>query len=459
MAHFLIVDDDRTAADTLCALVTRRGHEATPAYDGEQGLAVLEDRPIDVVVTDLKMPKVDGLEVIRTIRERRPDVVSIVVTAHGSIESAVEAMRLGAFDFLTKPLDIAELGLKLTKAVAQRELALAMERMSERIRSYEVEDQYRYGMGEIVGTGPAMRRVFDAIEKVAPTDSTVLIFGESGTGKELVARAIHQRSARSEKPFIQVHCAAYAQTLLESELFGHERGAFTGADRRRIGRFELADGGTLFFDEVGEIAPATQIKLLRVLQEREFERVGGTQTIGVDIRLVSATNKDLKRAVTDGSFREDLFYRLNVFAIELPALRDRKEDIPHLVRAFLAREAKRFGRAEWSIDPAVIDALMEYDWPGNVRELQNVIERAAVMADDGEIAPVHLPPILTARRGAYVALPDAAVDFDAELANFERQLIRHAYERSGRVKAQAAKLLGIDRNRLRYKMEKLGIED
>jgi len=459
MANFLIVDDNKTSTDTLCALVERRGHAAHAAYDGQQALTVLEAEPIDVLVTDLKMPKMDGMQLLRTVRDRWPDVVVIVVTAHGSVEAAVEAMKIGAFDFVTKPLDNNELQVKLQKAVAQREMSLKMERMSARLDSYEADDVYRHGMGEIAGSSPSMRDLYAIIGKVAPTDSTVLIFGESGTGKELVARAIHQKSARAKGPFVSVHCTAYAEGILESELFGHERGAFTGAVARKIGRFEMADRGTFFLDEVGEIPMGIQTKLLRVIQERQFERVGGTQTIHVDIRIVSATNKNLQKAIQDGVFRQDLFYRLNIFAIDLPPLRDRKEDIPLLIETFVRREAQRLGHEVAGPSAQALDALMDYDWPGNVRELKNVIERAAVLACGESIDMPHLPPILSISSTSYVCLPNEDVDFDREMENFERRLILHAFEKSERVKAKAAKMLGIDRNRFRYKLEHFGIKD
>jgi DNA-binding NtrC family response regulator len=459
MANFLIVDDNKTSTDTLCALVERRGHAAHAAYDGQQALTVLEAEPIDVLVTDLKMPKMDGMQLLRTVRDRWPDVVVIVVTAHGSVEAAVEAMKIGAFDFVTKPLDNNELQVKLQKAVAQREMSLKMERMSARLDSYEADDVYRHGMGEIAGSSPSMRDLYAIIGKVAPTDSTVLIFGESGTGKELVARAIHQKSARAKGPFVSVHCTAYAEGILESELFGHERGAFTGAVARKIGRFEMADRGTFFLDEVGEIPMGIQTKLLRVIQERQFERVGGTQTIHVDIRIVSATNKNLQKAIQDGVFRQDLFYRLNIFAIDLPPLRDRKADIPLLIETFVRREGQRLGHEVAGPSARALDALMDYDWPGNVRELRNVIERAAVLAGGEPIDMPHLPPILSIPSTSYVCLPNEDVDFDREMENFERRLILHAFEKSGRVKAKAAKMLGIDRNRFRYKLEHFGIKD
>lgn len=459
MADFLIVDDNKTSTNTLCTLVERRGHKAHAAYDGQQALGIMESEQIDVVITDLKMPKMDGMQLLNNVRDRWPDVVVIVVTAHGNVETAVEAMKMGAFDFVTKPLDNNELQVKLQKAVAQRDLSLKMEKLSARIHTLEADDIYRQGMGEIIGSSRPMRRVYETISKVSPTDSTVLIYGESGTGKELVARAIHQKSARAKGPFISVHCAAYAEGILESELFGHERGAFTGAVARKIGRFELADTGTFFLDEVGEIPAGIQTKLLRVIQEKQFERVGGTQTISVDIRIVSATNKNLPEAIKDGNFREDLFYRLNIFTIELPALRERKEDIPALVEAFVSRESERLGRRIMTPNSRAMDAMIDYDWPGNVRELKNVIERAAVLAGSEAIDIPHLPPMFSTPSNSFIELPDEELDFDKEMENFEKRLILHAYENSGKVKAKAAKMLGIDRNRFRYKLEKFGKKD
>ena len=459
MATFLIVDDNKTSADTLCALVERRGHRVHAAYDGRQAFSVMESEPVDVVVTDLKMPEMDGMQLLRVVRERWPDVVVIVVTAHGSVGIAVEAMKAGAFDFLTKPLDNNELQAKFRKAVAQREMSVKMERMRARIDSYEADDIYRRGMGEMIGSSRPMREVYDTIEKVAPTDSTVLIIGESGTGKELVARAIHRKSARGKGPFISVHCAAFAEGVLESELFGHEQGAFTGAVARKIGRFELADRGTFFLDEIGDIPISVQTKLLRVTQEKRFERVGATKTIEVDIRIVSATNKNLAKAIGEGIFREDLFYRLNIFTIDLPPLRERKEDIPLLMDAFVLREAQRLGREVQGPNERALDAVMEYDWPGNVREMKNVVERAAVLAAGEPIDINHLPPMLSLPLSSHVTLPDIDMDFDREVERFEKRLILNAYEKSGKVKAKAAKMLGIDRNRFRYKLEKYGIKE
>ncbi len=455
MARLLIVDDERTAALTLASLFKRSGHETRTAYDGVEALAALEQAPVDVLITDLKMPNLDGMGLLAAVKQRWPDTAVLVVTAFGSVDTAVEAMRLGAIDFATKPVNVEALRLKVDKAVQQSEMAREVARLNARLADYEAHG----APGGIVGRSAALQKVFGALGKVAPTDSSVLILGESGTGKELLARAIHERSARASGPFVQVHCAAYAEGVLESELFGHERGAFTGAAARKLGRFELASGGTFFLDEVGDIPLPTQIKLLRVLEERRFERVGGTREVEVDIRLVAATHRRLTEAIAAGRFREDLYYRLNGFTIELPPLRERADDIPLLVEAFVERESRRLGRSIGAPDAAAMAALQGWRWPGNIRELRNVIERAAVLAGPEGIRAEHLPETLGAPQRAPAAIPEEGLDFDVALANFERGLILQAYEQAGRVKAKAARLLGIDRNRLRYKLEKLGIED
>ena len=454
MAHILIVDDNKTTTQTLCTLVGRWNHRAHAAFDGAQALALLDTEPIDVLVTDLRMPHMDGMELLRATRERWPEIVVIVVTAFGSIETAVEAMKMGAFDFLTKPYDDKELRIKFERAVAQRDMVAKLERMNARIASFEALDA-----GEIVGSGPAIQRVFEDLRKVAPTDSTVLIQGESGTGKELVARALHAQSPRHNNAFVAAHCAAYAEGVLESELFGHEKGAFTGAVERKIGRVEMADKGTLFLDEIGDISAAVQVKLLRVLQEREFERVGGTRTFSFDSRIVVATNQNLEEAIGQGRFREDLFYRLNVFSIVLPPLRERREDIPELVESFYRQQARRVEGTVPGFSQRALEVMLAYAWPGNVRELQNVIERATILADGAQIDLEHLPVTMETSRTEHVSLPEGDVNFDEEMENFERRLILHAYDHSNKVKARTAKMLGIDRNRLRYKLKKFGIDD
>jgi two-component system, NtrC family, response regulator HydG len=455
MTQILVADDNRTTTQTLCTLIGRWGHSALPAFDGAEALALLESQPVDVLVTDLRMPHMDGMQLLRKVNERWPDLVVLVVTAFGSIETAVEAMKLGAFDFLTKPYDNKELRVKIERAAAQREMVLKLERMNAHIASFEEQ----LTTGHIIGSSPPMQRVLEDVAKVAPTDSTVLILGESGTGKELVAREIHAQSARSAHTFVAAHCAAYAQGVLESELFGHEKGSFTGASARKLGRLELADKGTLFLDKIGEISPEVQIKLLRVLQEREYERVGGTQTLKLDGRVVAATNKDLTQAIASGHFREDLFYRLNVFTIYLPPLRARREDIPDLVEAFCHQQGQRLGRPIEGFSQRALAAMQDYAWPGNVRELQNVVERAAILAVDRRIDLDDLAIRQSPSTTAQITLPEEDVDFDEEMENFERRLILHAYEKSAKVKARTAKMLGIDRNRLRYKLKKYGIDD
>ena len=454
MARLLVVDDERAAAQTLAALFRRSGYETRTAHDGAEALAALEQAPADVVVTDLRMPEMDGMELLAAIRTRWPDVAVLVITAHGSVQTAVDAMRHGALDFVTKPLDIGALRIKVERALATRATEREVARLHARLADYEAHG----AAGGIVGRSAAMRAIFDDVARVAPTDSSVLVLGESGTGKELLARAIHDGSARADGPFVQVHCAAYAPGVLESELFGHERGAFTGAATRKLGRFELAAGGTFFLDEVGDIPLSIQVKLLRVLQSRRFERVGGTRALDADIRVVAATHRDLATALQAGTFREDLYYRLNVFTIELPPLRHRTEDIPLLVQAFVERESRRLGRTVGAPDAAAMGVLRAWRWPGNIRELRNVIERAAVLAGPDGIRVEHLPAALAGPSHAAPPLPADGVDFDAALADFERRLLLQAYEQAGGVKAQAARLLGIDRNRLRYKLEKLGIE-
>ena len=457
MTQILIVDDNRTTTTTLCSLAGHWGLTADGAFDGEQALTALQQSPYDVVVTDLRMPNVDGMQLLTTIREEWPDTVVIVVTAHGSIEIAVEAMQKGAFDFLTKPYDDGELRAKIERAVEQRQMMVRMERLDARVASLEEEKAHQFG--EMVGSSAAMNRVYDEIRKVAETESTVMLLGESGTGKELAARAIHDSSTRRDQAFVAVHCAAYAEGLLESELFGHEKGAFTGAVARKLGRLDLADGGTLFLDEIGDVPLPVQVKLLRVLQEREFERVGGTQTLKFDSRIIAATNRDLVAAIADGTFREDLYYRLNVFTVEMPSLRNRKEDLRSLVESFCERATQRTGQEVPGVTERALQAISEYEWPGNVRELLNAIERASILAAGAPIDLAHLPMLTSPGKGNEIALPESDVDFDDEMENFERRLILHAYEQCDHVKARTAKMLGIDRNRLRYKLRKYGIDD
>jgi two-component system response regulator HydG len=411
-----------------------------------------------VVVTDLRMVPVDGIEVVRRLRAEDPEATVLVVSAHGTIAAAVEAMRAGAIDFIEKPFPPELLRARVEKAIEiarERRGARADRARAEALDADRVREHDPHGL---VGRSEPIRRVLDQVRKVAPTDATAMVLGESGTGKELVARALHDGSLRRERPFVSVSCAAIPEGLLESELFGHERGAFTGAVRRKLGRFELAHEGTLFLDEVGEIPLPIQVKLLRVLQERRFERVGGEESIEVDVRLVSATNRDLARMVAEGRFREDLYYRLNVVPIVLPPLRDRPGDVEELARFFLGRSAPRLGRQVTGFSPEALELLRRHAWPGNVRELENVVEQALVFVEGSLVRPEDLPDGLR-RAPAPAALPAPTGDrsLTEVLEDLERQLILAAYEKAKGVKAETARLLGIKPSALYYKLEKYGI--
>jgi len=463
MATILIIDDNETVRDGLAHVVKKMGHAPVTASSGLEGLEQFKTARPDFVITDLKMEGLGGVEVLRSVRELDPDCPAMIVTAFGTVETAVEAMKLGAFDFLIKPFAPEVVRLKVERALELRNARRARGRLEAENAYLRGEEESRFG--ELVGATEAMRRVFAVVERVAPTETSVAIYGESGTGKELVARAIHTRSRRASGPFIKVNCGALAETLLESELFGHEKGAFTGAIKRKLGRFELADGGTLFLDEIGDISPALQTKLLRVLQEREFERVGGESTIKVDVRVVSATNKDLSKEVAEGRFREDLFYRLQVVPVHIPPLRERKEDLPLLISHFIAKLGPKTNPRVTGIDDAAIARLYAYRWPGNVRELGNVIEQALVFADGERIGPEALPdavrgiapgaprPVATGELpvpSGEMALPDL-------LDDLEKQLILKAFAQAKGVKTETARLLGIKTSALYYKLEKYGI--
>src|SRR5579863_1511634 len=379
----LIVDDEPNLRKILSAQLGRDGYDVLTAEDGDQGLQLLKEHHIDLVITDLKMPKVDGMTLLKKALEEEPELPVVLITAHGSIDTAVEALKSGAFDFVTKPFDKDEVRQIVAKALKTRELRGADATSSPALR------KARFG---IIGTSQAITELYAILERVADTPTTALVTGESGTGKELVARALHEHSGRKEKPFIKVNCAAIPKELIESELFGYERGAFTGAVSSKPGRFELANGGTLFLDEIGEIPVEMQVKLLRALQESEFERVGGIKTMRVDVRLVAATNRDLKKLIAGGTFREDLFYRLNVVPIRLPALRERPTDIPLLAQHFLSKFNERLKKHVSGTEPEALDILASYAWPGNIRELENVIERAVLFCDAQKVRVQDLPP-------------------------------------------------------------------
>ncbi|WP_456369722.1 sigma-54-dependent transcriptional regulator [Thermodesulfatator atlanticus] len=450
----LVIEDNPAEAEIVKDFLLEKGFEVEVAHDGEEGIAKLSESFYDVAITDLAMPKLTGLEVLEYIVEHTPETICIILTGHGSIKSAVEAIKKGAYDFLTKPVALDELMLTLEKALETRRLRRENEYLRRKLWQ-------QWGYGEIVGKSKPMRQVFSLIEKVADTEATVLVLGESGTGKELVARAIHAASSRRDGPFVPVNCGAIPEELLESELFGHERGAFTGAVKTRIGRFELAHGGTIFLDEIAEMSPKLQVKLLRVLQDHAFERVGGTRSIKVDIRVIAATNKDLEKEVKEGRFREDLYYRLNVIPIKLPPLRERKEDIPLLIDHFLARFNRQKKRNIKGITKEALSCLMGHNWPGNVRELENVVERMVILSN-GEYLDLEDVPeyILEKVQGSCSPgvqdfdIPEEGIYLQQMVAEFEKSLIIKALEKTGWVKNRAAKLLHINRTTLIEKMKK-----
>lgn len=458
MTHILIIEDNDTLREGITQVVKRMGFEATAAANGRLGLEAFEAQKPDLVITDLKMDEVGGMEVLETVLSKDPDALVMIVTAFGSIEKAVEAMKRGAFDFIPKPFPPDLLRTKIKKALDVQASRQETERLSSENEMLR-RDAGHLDDFDIVGESEAMRDVFKMVEKVAPTDSTVYIYGESGTGKELVARAIHEASGRKNGPFIRVNCSALAETLLESELFGHEKGAFTGAHKRRLGRFELADGGTIFLDEIGDISPSIQLKLLRVLQERAFERVGGEETVEVDVRVITATNKDIKEQVAEGAFREDLFYRLHIIPITLPALRERPSDIDLLVEHFIDKLASRTRSEVDGVAADAMGALRSYKWPGNVRELENVIEHALVFAEGDKIRLADLPPAITGMKNQnMLEIPQGERSLPEILEDLEKQLILRAYDKAEGVKTETARLLGIKTSALYYKLEKYGID-
>jgi two-component system NtrC family response regulator len=451
--RLLVVDDEVTQREMLASILSRAGFEVETAAEGEEALDRLDRESFDLVLTDQKMPGMDGLTLLRRVREVRPSLPIVLMTAHGSVSAAVAAIKHGAADYLTKPFEKEELIVVLEKTLRQS-------RLEDEVVALRGQLKNRYRLGNIIGTSEVMREVFSLIERVAPADVPVLLQGESGTGKDLVARAIHQLSPRSEGPYVALNCTAVPEGLLESEFFGHERGAFTGAHRAHQGKFEQARGGTLFLDEIGAMRVDLQAKLLRAIQEREIQRLGSSTTISVDVRIVAATCEDLPDAIRRRAFREDLYYRLNVVPLELPPLRDRPDDIPALVDHFVAAAAEKFGKGEVGIAPGVLDRLQTYGWPGNVRELENCIERMTVLARTPSLTVDDLPAII---RDGPEAVESVGPRFElpaggVQLQSLERQLIRQALERSrGRLRP-AARLLGISYKTLQYRVRKHGLD-
>jgi len=447
--RILVVDDEPNARGALSTILAEEGYTVTEAGDGVEALSILRNSGADLVLADVRMPRMDGLTLLREARDSGIDAAFVVMTAFGSIEMAVDAMRAGAENFLVKPLDAQAVLVVIEKALEKRRLI--HEAASLRVRVRE-----RVQFGNIVGESPALREVFEVVQRAAPTRANVLILGESGTGKELIAQALHELSPRKDHPFVRVNCGALTETLLESELFGHERGAFTGAVARREGRFERADGGTIFLDEIGDVSPAVQVKLLRVLQTREFERVGGTETLKVDVRLITATNKDLAAEVAASRFREDLFYRLNVISVTLPPLRARKGDIPALVSHFLRRFLEVHGKKIEGLAPGTLQALLRHDWPGNVRELENSIERAVVLAQGPYLTTDDLPPTVLGARPS--DQPMSSLIPGGTWQEIEKEAILRTLEVVGGSTSRAAAMLGISTRTIQYRLKQYAQE-
>ncbi len=445
--RILIVDDEEPQRQQLSGFLKKQGFSVATAESGMEAMRLCKDKSFEVALIDLKMPGMDGIELLNKLKESNPEVQVIMMTAYGSVETAVEAMKLGAYHYVNKPINLEELKLNINKALESYHLMMENKYLKE-----ELEEKYKDA--HIIGDSRAIREVLSTVSRVAKTESTVLIIGASGTGKELVARAIHALSNRADQRFIPISCAALPETLLESELFGHERGAFTGAIKRREGRFELADGGTLFLDEIGDIPLETQVKLLRAIESQEFERVGGKETLKVDVRIISATNQDLEKKIREKSFREDLYYRLNVISLFIPPLRERKEDILLLVDHFIEKANQKCGRSVKGITPEVKDIIMNYDWPGNVRELENVIERGVVLSRTNVIDKGDLPYFGLVSDKSFERIPPASLSLkDVEKDHILRVLTKNNWNLN-----KAAEILGNHRNKLRLKMKEYGIK-
>ena len=444
--RILVVDDEEQMRDLLAKVLERKGFQTSVCGDGTEALAFLEKEPVDLVVTDVRMPGLGGMEALRAVKELNPDIVVIIMTAFGSIDQAVQAVKEGAYDYINKPFKIDEMLLTIEKALDERRLRHEVSTLRQELRT-------RYHFENLIGKSRPMQEVFGLIEQVAGSRSTVMVYGKSGTGKELVAKAVHYNSQRSTKNFVPVNCAAIPAELLESELFGHERGAFTGAIATKVGKFELATGGTLFLDEVGSMRLDLQAKILRALQEREVERVGGSRTIKIDVRVIAATNRDLKKAVEEGVFREDLYYRLNVVPITLPDLKDRPEDIPLLANHFVQKFGQESNSGIREISKEAMAILISHTWPGNVRELENVIERAATLGRGPAVQPSDLPPHLAGGTNPL----ERALAKEATLEDLEKDYIAMILRRTKGHQIRAASILGIDRRTLYRKIRRYGL--
>lgn len=455
MTSILVIDDNPAIIKLMAKILKANNYEVSTASGGELGIKKLEKNDYDLVFTDLMMPDISGMEVLEHVISKSPKTMCIILTAHGTIKSSVDAIKNGAFDYITKPVSPSELLVVVEKALKFKNLEEENIRLKKELRG-------KYNYTNLVGTSKAIKKIYNLIEKVADTDGTVLITGASGTGKELIARAIHYISNRSDKPLVVVSCGAIPEALLESELFGHEKGAFTGAFKRRIGRFEMANGGTIFLDEIGEMSPALQVKLLRVLQEQKFERVGGTKTIHVDLRIIAATNKNLTTAINNETFREDLYYRLNVIPIKVPSLKKRKSDIPLLLDFFLKKFQRGKEKRVTGFLPVAMDAMIAYDWPGNVRELENVVKRLTILCEDQVVSFDDLPEIIQEKsrsvQSSDEVIMEQDLNFHEAVKDYEKKIILEALERTNWVKSKAAKLLNINRTTLVAKIKKQNID-
>jgi DNA-binding NtrC family response regulator len=453
--RILVVDDDRNSCQLLAEFLAGEGFQIDTAWDGKQALSMLEKETFDIVLTDLKMPKVNGIQVLESLSRTNPTAIGIIITGYGTIKSAIEAIRAGAYDYITKPVQLDEVKLTLERALEHQTLIRENITLKQQLKS-------KYRFENIIGDSESIQQIFRLIEKVADSNTTVLIYGESGTGKELVARAIHYNSPRADKSWIPVNCGAIPEGLLESELFGYEKGAFTGATKTRIGRFETAHQGTIFLDEVVDMSPALQVKLLRVLQDQSFERVGGVRTIKADVRILAATNRKLEEEVAKGRFREDLYYRLNVIPIVLPPLRDRKSDIPLLIQHFLSQKKSTDKRSIKGISPKAMELLMNYHWPGNIRELENLINRLLVLHNGHMVTGKELPEkIVTCATESPAVVPEIppnGICLKSAVDEFEKQLILKALEKTKGVKKRAANILGLNRTTLVQKIKKARLE-
>jgi DNA-binding NtrC family response regulator len=444
----LIVDDEKNTREGLQWGLEAKDREVLAAGNGAQGLDVIRSKDVHLLITDIKMPEMDGMALLDTVRRESPATEVVILTGHGTVEGAVDAMKKGAFDYILKPVNLEELGLLVDRVLKQRDLRDEVEALHEQLEE-------RHGFEQIIGRSPQMEEVFQRVRQVAPTRATVLLTGESGTGKEMIASALHYNSPRKHNRFVKLNCGALTTTLLESELFGHEAGAFTDARKQKLGRFEMADGGTIFLDEITETAPEFQVKMLRVLQEQEFERVGGSETIRVDVRVVTATNRDLEVAVREGRFREDLYWRLNVVKIELPPLRDRGDDVVLLTHAFLKEFCEQNGKPLLRVSPKALDALRHFGWPGNVRQLRNAIEGMVVLAKGAELGMRDLPEEIRASTARHKPLQ---LRVGASMADAEREMIRATLEYTDGNRAAAARVLGLGRKTLYRKIEEYGLD-